>query len=180
MINVEGRTVREIALAMPVTTRVFEEFKIDYCCHGNTAFGDACESVGADPEKVIRRIDDVLKTADTGDSSFSDVGPSDLVDHINATHHVYTKSEINQLTPLMAKVASRHGDHTPSLIELKALLQLLCEDLGPHMTKEEMVLFPYVQKLDYNHSNRMNAAYPPFGTVQHPVKMMEVEHETRW
>ncbi|MBK9528411.1 MAG: DUF542 domain-containing protein [Acidobacteria bacterium] len=24
---------------MPVTTRVFEEFKIDYCCHGNTPFG---------------------------------------------------------------------------------------------------------------------------------------------
>ena len=36
MLNVQGKTVREIALEMPITTRVFEEYKIDYCCHGDT------------------------------------------------------------------------------------------------------------------------------------------------
>ena len=179
MITFESKTVREIALTHPITTRVFEEFKIDYCCHGNVAFTNACESSGADPEKVRRRINDMLNAPDhSGSDSFSMMDLSSLIDHINDTHHVYTKAEMSQLTPLMAKVASRHGNHMPCLFELKALFQSLCEDLGPHMMKEEMMLFPYVQKLEYNHTNRMNPAYPPFGTVQHPVKMMEVEHET--
>lgn len=178
MLNVEGKTVREIALEMPVTTRIFEEFKIDYCCHGDTAFNEACLNVGADPDTVIRRIDGVLDMPNTAkDSSFAEMGLSDLIDHIFDKHHVYTREEINHLTPLMAKVANRHGDNKPYLLELKALFQSLCEDLEPHMMKEEMVLFPYIKKLEYGYVNHMNPSYPPFGTVRHPVGMMEVEHE---
>ena len=178
MINVQGKTVREIALEMPVTTRVFEEFKIDYCCHGNTPFDEACRNVGASPDVVLTKIDSVLGVAGGPDrDSYSAMELSDLIEHILEKHHVYTKAEMEQLTPLMAKVASRHGDHNPYLLELKELFQELCYDLEPHMTKEEMVLFPYIEKLEYNHMNHLNAAFPPFGTVQHPVSMMNIEHE---
>ncbi|CAN5322086.1 iron-sulfur cluster repair di-iron protein [soil metagenome] len=178
MFNVQGKTVREIALEMPVTTRVFEEFKIDYCCHGNTPFDEACRSVGASPDAVMKKIDGVLDTPGGNlAKSFEETSLDDLIGHIIDKHHVYTKEEMAHLTPLMAKVASRHGDHYAYLLELKDLFQSLCDDLDPHMMKEEMVLFPYIQKLAYGDKNHMNVAYPPFGTVQHPVSMMEVEHE---
>lgn len=61
MQNLQGKTVREIALEMPITTRVFEEFKIDYCCHGNTLFDEACRNVGASPEAVMQKIDSVVE-----------------------------------------------------------------------------------------------------------------------
>ena len=178
MINVIGKTVREIALEMPVTTRVFEEFKIDYCCHGDTLFDEACRNVGASPDVVLTKIDSVLDVpAAAASDAFSEMTLGTLIDHILFKHHVYTKSEIEQLTPLMAKVASRHGDHKPYLLELKGLFQDLCNDLGPHMTKEEMVLFPYINRLEYDHDNHLTAAFPPFGSVQHPVNMMNIEHE---
>jgi regulator of cell morphogenesis and NO signaling len=178
MFNVQGKTVREIALEMPVTTRVFEEFKIDYCCHGNTQFDEACRNVGATPEDVRQKIDRVLDASGNKEAtSFSDLSMSDLVDHILDTHHVYTKAEMGHLTPLMAKVASRHGEHNAYLYELKDLFQELCDDLGPHMMKEEMVLFPYIKDLEHSFSNHLSAAFPPFVTVQHPVQMMSVEHE---
>ncbi len=178
MISVQGKTVREIALEMPVTTRVFEEFKIDYCCHGNTPFDEACRNVGAIPEVVMQKIDGVLDGSAVGDHElFSRMDLSDLMDHILDKHHVYTREEMSHLTPLMAKVASRHGDHNPYLFELKELFQALCDDLEPHMMKEEMVLFPYIQKLEHSFLNQLHVAYPPFGTVQHPVGMMNVEHE---
>lgn len=178
MISVQGKTVREIALEMPVTTRVFEEFKIDYCCHGNTPFDEACRNVGAIPEVVMQKIDGVLDGSAVGDhESFSRMDLSDLMDHILDKHHVYTREEMSHLTPLMAKVASRHGDHYSYLLELKELFQALCDDLEPHMMKEEMVLFPYIQKLEHSFLNQLHVAYPPFGTVQHPVGMMNVEHE---
>ena len=178
MINVQGKTVREIALEMPVTTRVFEEFKIDYCCHGNTPFDEACRNVGANPDVVLTKIDSVLDVSSGADrSNYSKMALSELITYILEKHHVYTKSEMEQLTPLMAKVASRHGDHFSYLLELKELFEELCYDLDPHMGKEEMVLFPYIEKLEYNHTNHLNSELSPFGTVQHPVSMMTVEHE---
>lgn len=178
MISVQGKTVREIALEMPVTTRVFEELKIDYCCHGDTQFEDACRNIGASPEVVKQKIDDVLDGSMGGESeSFSKLDLSDLIDHILDKHHVYTRNEMSHLTPLMAKVASRHGDQRPDLFELKELFQALCDDLEPHMVKEEMVLFPYIQNVDHSYSNHLHVAYPPFGTLHHPVSMMNVEHE---
>ena len=178
MLNLQTKTVREIALEMPVTTRVFEEFKIDYCCHGNTPFDEACRNAGAAPELVSQKIDRVVDASGGNDTeSFADTPLGALIDHILDKHHVYTKDEMAHLTPLAAKVASRHGEHHPFLFELKKLFQMVCADLEPHMMKEEMVLFPYIRDLAYRNEKKLHAAYPPFGTVQHPVNMMTIEHE---
>ncbi len=176
MLNVQGKTVREIALEMPMTTRVFEEFKIDYCCHGDTPFEEACLNVGASPEVVIQKIDSLAPNGSDVDS-FAEVPLGGLIDHILDKHHIYTKDEISHLTPLMSKVASRHGDHYTYLYELKELFNAVCEDLEPHMLKEEMVLFPYIRGLEHQYLNHLSPAYPPFGAVRHPINMMTVEHE---
>lgn len=178
MLNVQGRTVREIALEMPITTRVFEEYKIDYCCHGDTLFDDACRKAGALPDVVNRKIVQIANaSSESGGGTHSEMPLNDLIDHILDKHHVYTRDEMAHLTPLMAKVASRHGDHYEYLLELKKLFMAVCDDLEPHMLKEEMVLFPYIRDLGYRLSNNLTAAIPPFGTVRHPISMMGVEHE---
>jgi regulator of cell morphogenesis and NO signaling len=178
MFNVQGKTVREIALEMPLTTRVFEEYKIDYCCHGDTLFAEACQSVGVLPEVVNQEINSLVdESRGSVGASIANMPLNDLIDHILDKHHVYTRDEMAHLTPLMAKVATRHGDHYQYLLELKGLFEAVCDDLEPHMVKEEMVLFPYIRDLDYRNTNNMTAAFPPFGTVQHPIKMMSVEHE---
>lgn len=178
MQNLQTKTVREIALEMPVTTRVFEEYKIDYCCHGNTLFDEACRNVGASPDAVMQKIDGVLKVSD--DNEFDWLAGTtlcELIEYILDKHHTYTRQEIEQLTPLMAKVESRHGEHNPYLFELRNAFQNICDDLGPHMMKEEMVLFPYIQELETNLSKQLRVSSPPFGTVLNPIRMMRMEHE---
>ena len=178
MHDFHSMTVKEIALESPVTTRVFEEFKIDYCCHGDTKFDEACRMAGTSPEVVIQKIGGVLDGAATDASeTFADLSLSDLIDHILDKHHAYTREEMAHLTPLMAKVASRHGEHLPALLEVKELFDAICADLEPHMMKEEMVLFPYIQRLEYSFTHKHTPSFPPFGTVQHPVNMMNIEHE---
>ncbi len=178
MFNIQGKTVREIALEQPLTTRIFEEFKIDYCCHGNIPFDEACRKVGAIPEEVNGKIDDLLRSSTNDESdSLSDLPLSELIDHILDRHHVFTREEMSHLTPLMAKVASRHGEHHKFLLELKDLFGAVCDDLEPHMQKEERVLFPYILDLEYNQSNRQTPPSPPFGTVQNPIRMMNAEHD---
>ncbi len=178
MLNVQGKTIREIALEMPITTRVFEEFKIDYCCHGDTLFDEACRKAGAQPDVVNQKLDLIVDaSSQTAGGTFAEMPLNDLIDHILDKHHVYTREEMAHLTPLMAKVASRHGDHYGYLLELKDLWAAVCDDLEPHMVKEEMVLFPYIRDLEYRLSNNLTAAFPAFGTVRNPISMMAVEHE---
>ncbi|MBK9155369.1 MAG: iron-sulfur cluster repair di-iron protein [Chloracidobacterium sp.] len=172
------KTVREIALEAPVTTRIFEEYKIDYCCHGDTLFTDACLKIGADPTDVIEKIDHVIGEGKIDDAGrFADLTLTGLIGHILETHHAFTRSEAERLTPLMEKVESRHSEHHLYLTELKRLFLSLCDELEPHMTKEEMVLFPYIVELEAKSGRGGTNFVPPFGTVKNPVRMMTIEHE---
>ncbi len=176
MHDLHSMTVREIALEMPVTTRVFEEFKIDYCCRGNTMFDEACRNAGTDPAVVMERLDDV--TAENVEAETLTTGSlTGLIAHILDQHHGYTRDEIAQLRPLMEKVATRHGEHHTFLLELKVLFSRLCGELTPHMAKEELVLFPYIKQLEANATGVISAETPSFGTVQNPIRMMRIEHE---
>ena len=48
MQELNTKTIRDIALEFPQTTRVFEEFKIDYCCGGRKPLSEACAAEGID------------------------------------------------------------------------------------------------------------------------------------
>jgi len=48
----KAKTIREIALEFPQTVRVFEEFKIDYCCGGRKPLAEALENSGIEENLV--------------------------------------------------------------------------------------------------------------------------------
>jgi regulator of cell morphogenesis and NO signaling len=173
------KTIREIALEAPQTTRVFEEFKIDYCCGGRKPFADACTEAGLDPAVVAQKIGAALKDHEArGENVGAEKRlPSELIDHIIAKHHIFTVQEIERLAPLMDKVCRRHGEHHPELFKLQPIFLALADSLVPHMRKEEAVLFPYIQALEAARSGGMAAPPPHFGTVENPIRMMMADHE---
>ena len=179
MMELTDKTIREIAVEAPATTRVFEELKIDYCCGGNIKFKDACENANISPNIVEEKISAVLlnlsqePTHDFG----QEASPAKLIDYIVGEHHTFTKNEIERLFPLMNKVASKHGDRHPELLDVQKAFDGLCRDLIPHMQKEEGVLFPYIRDLQVAEITKVSIPGPPFGTVQNPIRMMNMEHD---
>jgi len=177
--NITTRTIREIALEAPLTTKVFENYKIDYCCGGHHYFLDACRNANADALNVLKEINDCLESATVTELDWvKDASLAKLIDYIVDKHHVYTQYEINNLTPLMAKVASRHGENHPELYTLKELFGDICDDLAPHLLKEERVLFPYINELEDFQIKNGKVPMSCFGTVRNPVGMMMREHDT--
>jgi regulator of cell morphogenesis and NO signaling len=173
------KTIREIALEAPLTTRVFEEFKIDFCCGGRVPFAEACEMAGVDPAVMTAKLEAAVEKAKTDGSYMSQKqSPSELIEYIVSTHHVFTRDELGRLLPLMNKVAGKHGENHPELFEIQRLLQELAADLMPHMQKEEMVLFPYIKQVEAATTRNMPIPLAHFGTVENPVRMMMFEHET--
>ena len=58
---------------------------------------------------------------------------------------------------------------------LARLFDELEADLAPHMMKEERVLFPFIATMAA--ASPGTASVVPFGTVQNPIRVMEMEHE---
>ena len=175
-----GMTVREVALQVPEATRLFEKLNIDYCCGGNRALADACASAGVETVEVLRMLDDVAQptTDKTAAPNFQDLALPELITHILDKHHVFTKEEMTRLEQLFRKVIAAHGANHPELKTAGALFGRLCEDLSPHMFKEERVLFPYIMTLARAAATNGNVPFSPFGTVMNPVGMMMTEHDT--
>lgn len=179
MENFATKTIREIAIDAPAATRVFEEFKIDYCCGGHKPFADACFDAGIDPAMLAERINTAIRNP-VGGADLDhpeDKSPTALIDYILAKHHVFTAQELERLTPLMAKVATRHGNNHPELFELQSVFAALADSLIPHMQKEEVILFPYIQELESSVNVNISVPPPHFGTVQNPIRMLMADHD---
>lgn len=175
---IRTRTIGEIAAENPCTIRAFEKFGIDYCCGGKRTLEDACSRVGVqleDVESYLRRIERFQGNEKT--LNLNNAKLTDLVRHIVEKHHVFTKNEIQRLDNLITKVCKSHCANHPELLRLNILFQKLCEDLIPHLMKEEQILFPYIEKLVEASEKKSSFQEPSFVTVVNPLQVMSMEHD---
>ena len=174
------RTVRDVVLELPQATRVFEKLKIDYCCGGDKPLGEACATAGVEVGNLERMLAEAgqAEIQSNGAFDFQKATLVELIGHILDKHHVYTKEEMARLEPLIDKVISAHGENHPELRSLGELFEQLCADLKPHMFKEEQILFPYIIEMERSALQNRPAPIAPFGTVNNPIRMMMIEHDT--
>jgi len=174
------KTVRELALENPAATRLFEKLGIDYCCGGNKSLEEACRAVSLPMDEVLESLEMAEQSARVvqKDRNWQTELLADLVEHIIGTHHRYTREEMARLGPLLDKVCSVHGKNHPELLQVRASFQGLAQELTTHMMKEEMVLFPYIVRMEESVVQKEPVLPPPFGSVQNPVSMMEHEHDS--
>ena len=57
MTVVIDKTVRELALENPSSTRVFEKLGIDYCCGGNQSLSEACRRANLSIDQVLDSLE---------------------------------------------------------------------------------------------------------------------------
>jgi len=173
------KTVREIALESPASTRALEKLGLDYCCGGNQTLEQACRTAKISMDEVLKALDAAQSAYQPGpsDHDWQRESLTDLISHISRTHHKYVREEIARLGPLFQKVCSVHGTNHPKLMRMQSTFSDLAQELTMHMMKEEMVLFPYVVRMEEAVIQKEPVVPPPFGTVQNPVSMMMHEHD---
>jgi regulator of cell morphogenesis and NO signaling len=171
------QTVREIALENPASIRVFEAFGIDYCCGGRKPLNEACEAKSISVEAVIAALENGTSNSAPATEDWNAQSLGSLAAHIVNAHHAYVRRELPRLAELAGKVVNRHGDTKPELPQIQKKVAQISDELIEHLAKEEVVLFPYVIKLE--RANQEGAAKPHacFATVASPIAMMTQEHE---
>ncbi|BDU68523.1 iron-sulfur cluster repair di-iron protein [Geothrix oryzae] len=166
--------VGELVMARPETMRYFERLGIDYCCGGHRSLAEACQLAHQDPEEVLKGLATVeIPTAGVPSlRDWTDAPLGDLIQHIVATHHDYLREEMPRLEMLLEKVLRAHGERHPELERVGQLYRALVADLMPHMMKEEQILFPFIRQMEQGQTGSSC-----FGSVQSPIRVMEMEHE---
>ena len=166
------KTLRDLALETPAAARVFEKLHLDYCCGGNQTLQQACERVNLPTGEVLASLEEAPREGTPRDWLIEPLAA--LIAHIRETHHAFTRSEMARLGPLFDKVCAAHGERHPELAEMRDIFRGLAAELTSHLMKEEMVLFPYIERME---AAGGPAAPPPFGTVRNPIVMMVHEHD---
>lgn len=164
------QTLAEIVTVDPSSARVLEAFGLDYCCGGGRPLLTACAEAEVDPDLVLAALAEV---APAPRPAWADLGPADLVDHLEATHHAYLHTELPRLHALAEKVADVHRSRHPELAEVLATFEELRADLEPHLAKEEQILFPLIRAL-------AGGGPPPEAgpaSARGPIAVMGAEHD---
>lgn len=173
--ELQNKTLGEIVTADFRTSRVFQQFGIDFCCGGKVNFNEACVKAGLDPENVEKEILSV--TGPKPEVDYDTLSPSALIAFILEEHHEYVRSESLPLKALAEKVSRVHGDSHPELAEVASIVDFIMADMDNHQAKEERILFPFIDAMEQSILSGSEVPTGCFGDVQNPIRMMEHEHD---
>ena len=163
------RTVGELVAERPGRSRVFQNFKIDFCCQGARTLREACEGKGVASQSVVEQLEAEQAAPSAPAENPAEFAPDELTVYIVEKHHGFLRRELPRLRTMAARVAQVHGGHTPSLIEIFHVFNDIDQELASHMFKEEQILFPAIVALI-----RKEAVPMP---LDGPISVMLHEHD---
>lgn len=140
----EGPTLAQLVERRPELARTLDRLGLDYCCGGHRHLVEACREQGLDPEAVRLELDAVGAEESP---AWTTMGLTQLVDHIEGTHHALLWEELPRLSTLVEKILTVHGARHPELAAVRDRYEQLRRELEPHLREEEATVFPLVRRL---------------------------------
>ncbi|KHD85347.1 iron-sulfur cluster repair di-iron protein [Heyndrickxia ginsengihumi] len=149
LFNVE-QTVGEVVTLFPQSADIFKKNRIDFCCGGNISVKDAAEKRGLSGEELLSTIADLYKQKEhRNDQNWNEASFTEIIDHIQQTHHQFLQEELPSLSPYVSKVMRVHGVKYPHLVELYHLFNQLKAEFLEHTEKEDSEQFPSIKQYDH-------------------------------
>ena len=176
--NITSNTlVSEVVKLNFKTATIFQANNIDYCCGGDKPISDACKEAGVGADQLIKQLETLVAQKDPDSEYINNLSLKELTEYIVKRHHAYVHESIPILKKNLEKICEVHGEHHPELFAIKNLFYDSAGVLIMHMPKEELMLFPYIQRLESVNGHNAPLPNSPFGSVSNPIQMMMIEHQ---
>lgn len=169
-------TVGQIVADNFNATQVFARYRIDFCCHGNVPFAEACLNSNIEPDKVAKELDELKNNSVSNAHDFASWPLDLLLDYVLKIHHRNIRANGPRIAELLNKVVTAHAEKHPELLQVQELFLGSLNDLLSHLLKEEDVLFPYLYDLFNASASDTEIERFHCDTIQHPINAMELEH----
>lgn len=171
-VNLQTNTIGEIVRFNANTISVFRKYGIDFYCKGKNLLANACALSHCDLQKVSEELR-VAVSNDADDApNFNSMSLEKLISHIVSAHHQYVNVSVPEISALFKTVSDASETNNLELKRINDLFRQLANDMKQHMQKEELALFPYIQKLEL----RQNL--PEGSSVKSLITVVEFEHDT--
>jgi len=124
-------------------------------------------------------VGDIAAASAAAAADWTAAALKDLIHCIVTKHHEYPKLELPRVGQRVRTVAQVHGAKDATTLQaLEAAYEELWQELDLHMHKEEMMLFPAIQRSEAATQGGMPVPPPPFGSIRNPIAVMEREHDS--
>ncbi|TYP62382.1 iron-sulfur cluster repair protein YtfE [Stutzerimonas stutzeri] len=158
------QTLGSLACRIPGATRVFRQYKLDFCCGGDTPLRDAALQRNLDAQVIAGELA-ALTGEPATEPDWRGEPAGALIEFILERFHERHRDQLPELIRLASRVEQVHGNKPDCPIGLAEHLWSMQQELESHMLKEEQILFPMLQR---------NIQLPQ---TQGPIAVMRYEHD---
>lgn len=110
-------------------------------------------------------------------SRFGSMPLTKLIGYLIDKHHVYARRQMEGIGALVAALSEPDDAKHSTLARVRALCEILRQELLFHMEKEEVLLFPRIIRMETAARHREPPLAPCFGPMRDPVTMLMREHD---
>ena len=137
-------------------SEIFMKYNIDFCCGGDRKLITAIEEQQLDEDMVLNDLNTAFqefKNKVEEDVDWRTKSMSELIEHINNTHHQYMRETLPSLNDFLLKILNAHYlNHREVLSKIHKLFYKLRGEIEEHLIKEEQILFPLIKEYEKNPS----------------------------
>jgi regulator of cell morphogenesis and NO signaling len=116
--------------------------------------------------------------AESQETDWTTVPLRELITYLVTEHHSYFRKALPDIQDLMDKVVAKHGCDDGLLRPLARVFDSLRMDLLMHMEKEELLLFPAIERFEQMAADGKAISGSPLSAFGGPVHVIEHEHES--
>lgn len=176
MKTIAEQTLASIVSSNHQTVPVLEKYSLDFCCKGKRTLAEACTEKGLNVEHIAEELDKRTNTECRSRIPFASMTAEQLIGYILIQHHFYVKQSMPTILSHLEKVAMKHGDRFPYMVEVLYLFKEISEEMALHMHKEESILFPRIKEVETLAAIHQKRNFTE-GYITGPVHVMEMEHD---
>lgn len=168
----EDTKTGDIIIKFPAASKLFKEYKIDFCCGGNRPIGEVIESLQLEDKDLIKVLNIMYEQMQaTEDVDWINMPLTELVNYIIHHYHAKTRGLLEELSAFVSKVYRVHGERDTHLKEVYTQFFLLKDELEQHLLGEEQRIFPKVKEFDSSKSPEV------LEEARAEISILEEEHE---
>ena len=176
MTTIAEQTLATIVTNNHFTVPVLEKYHLDFCCKGKRTLAEACTEKGLSVETISEELERSATALQNNKMPFTAMNAEQLISYILIHHHFYVKQSMPTILGHLEKVAFKHGDRFPYMIEVLNIFKEINQEMTAHMYKEEMILFPRIKEVEALSIEKLNKNLSD-GYLSAPIHVMEQEHD---
>ena len=170
-------TIREFTLLGPRAIAVLEKLGMDYRSHPDMKLDEACAALEIQASAFVREWKSMPHAGENETQDFASWPLDLLADYIEKKHHRYIETRVPLILQYLNRLIPSYGRQFPELVILAQLVEESGREMGAHMRKEELVLFPYIrEQAKKAREERTYDLYPLTG-ARNPIALMFEEHD---